>query len=174
MMLMKPRWLALPALALALSFAALEACAPAIPQPPAGFHDADEEPKTVPFRPPPGRAEIVTPRPKDLKLPVWIDGDWIWRGRRWVWIPGAWQEMKPGQTYAPGVTVQMNDGRLAYFAGAWKSGPPKLFPSSDAGPAEGGDAGPSDAAPAEVGLFDGKDAAPPIDSGALAADAASP
>jgi len=31
---------------------------------------------------------------------VWVDGFWRWAGRRWVWIPGRWEQPAPGCRYA--------------------------------------------------------------------------
>jgi hypothetical protein len=39
--------------------------------------------------PPPPRQEVIIMRPSPLH--VWIDGYWIWRGRRHEWVAGHWE-----------------------------------------------------------------------------------
>jgi hypothetical protein len=102
------------ALALALS-----ACGGALPVPPTGPHGPDDLAVIVPYPPPPARVEILQPSPPELKNPVWIDGEWQWRGRRWDWLPGRWEEPYPGAYYAPATTVRRADGALVWFAGVW-------------------------------------------------------
>ena len=85
--------------------------------PPSGPHTADEPAIAVPYPPPPARVEIVPPGGADKA--VWIDGEWQWRSRRWVWLPGRWEVPYPGAYYAPATTVRRADGALVWFAGAW-------------------------------------------------------
>jgi len=51
---------------------------------------------------------------------VWIDGEWLWKGRRWVWQAGQWETPQPGTYYAPPATARRSDGTLLYYAGDWK------------------------------------------------------
>ncbi len=74
--------------------------------------------------PPPGNVEIVPPRPKEFKRPVWIDGEWQWTGRRWVWKDHGWQDAPPDQFYEAPVTRRLVDGRLVHFPGLWKKNEP--------------------------------------------------
>lgn len=114
-------------------------CGGSIPSPPTGPH-VDEEATAVPYPPPPGKVEVVPEPPKEMKKPVWIDGEWQWRGRRWVWQVGAWQELNPGSYYAPATAVRLADGTLVYFTGKWKprsKTPPPPPPSATAVPAAG-------------------------------------
>jgi hypothetical protein len=97
----------------------LAGCSGSLPAPQPGNHQG-EEPVVVPFPPPPGKVEIVPPRPADIKKPVWIDGEWQWKARRWVWAPGSWQESLTGGCYAPSATARQSDGTLVFFAGSWK------------------------------------------------------
>jgi hypothetical protein len=85
--------------------------------------------------PPPGKVEVVPPRPKDLKHPVWIDGEWEWSGRRWTWKEHGWQELPSGESYALPTTRRLADGRLGHYPGAWKSDAAKPdAPKPDAAP----------------------------------------
>jgi hypothetical protein len=89
-----------------------------LPVPPNGPH-VDETPTLVPYPPPPARVEIIPDPPKEMKNPVWIDGEWQWKGRRWVWQRGQWEMPLPGGYYAPSATVALSDGTLAWFPGKW-------------------------------------------------------
>jgi len=106
----------LAALALAL---ALPACGHSIPTPPTGPHSADDPALVVPYPPPPARVEISPVPPAELKGAVWVDGEWQWRGRRWVWLPGRWEVPYPGAYFAPAIAVRRADGDLVWFAGVW-------------------------------------------------------
>jgi hypothetical protein len=95
----------------------LAACSKALPLPQTGPH-VGEDPQIVPYPPPPARVEIVQARPEPDA--VWVDGEWQWKGRRWIWQPGGWQIPYPGAYYAPSVTVRLADGQLAWFRGQWQ------------------------------------------------------
>ena len=98
---------------------ALAGCGGGIPTPVTGPH-VGEEAMVIPYPPPPAKVEVVPPAPKELKRPVWVDGEWQWRGRRWVWQPGQWQEQVAGFYYAPSTAVRLADGTLVLFTGKWK------------------------------------------------------
>jgi hypothetical protein len=98
------------------------ACGPWVPSPRYGTHEGDE-PIVVPEAPPPPQVQILPPRPRDLREAVWIDGQWLFRGRRWEWEPGRWEEPPPGATYAPPAVVYLPDKRIAWFAGRWRVAP---------------------------------------------------
>ncbi len=106
-----------------LAVFAIAACGPALPPPRTGPHTGDE-PITVPTSPPPGKVEIVPPKPATMKDPVWVDGQWDWNGRRWTWKEGGWIDQEPGSYYAPPATLRLADGTLAYFRGVWKKAVP--------------------------------------------------
>ncbi len=92
-----------------------------LPVPPIGPH-MNEEAVLVPYPPPAARVEIVPPKPPELDGDaVWVDGEWQWKGRRWIWQGGQWQIPVEGGYWAPATTVRLPDGKLAYFAGTWKS-----------------------------------------------------
>jgi hypothetical protein len=92
------------------------ACTPRVPVPPTGPHVGDE-PVEVPYPPPPARAEVLPPEPRDDAL--WIDGYWSWTGSDYAWVPGSWQPPRAGYYYAPATTVRRRNGGLLYFEGHW-------------------------------------------------------
>jgi hypothetical protein len=100
----------------------LVGCSGTLPEP--RFADDEhrgEEPQVVLSMPPPGKVEIVPPRPPGMKHPVWIDGEWVWSGnRRWVWQEHGWEEDRPGQSYELPVTKRLPDGKLVHFPGQWQ------------------------------------------------------
>ena len=96
----------------------VSACSHSLPVPATGPHTGDE-PVIVPYPPPPARVEVVPPAPPALKGSVWVDGEWQWKGRRWVWQPGQWELPYAGSYYAPATTIRLADGSLAYFPGNW-------------------------------------------------------
>lgn len=116
-------WAGAVALALALG-ATLSGCGSELPAPVLGPHTG-EQAITVPFPPPPGKVEIVPPRPRIPKNAVWIDGEWQWKSQHWVWSPGRWQLPPAGGYWAPPKTERQSDGTLTHFAGVWKMGKPQ-------------------------------------------------
>lgn len=111
--------------ALAAALPLLVACGASIPVPVTGSHTRDEQTVPIPYPPPPARVEVVTDVPKDMPGAVWVDGEWQWKGRRWVWSAGQWQQPLPGGYYAPPAVVRFEDGTLEYYAGTWKKAPGK-------------------------------------------------
>jgi hypothetical protein len=118
---MSPRALVFPCATLL----GLLGCASSIPVPETGSHTRDEQTIAIPYPPPPARVEVVPAMPKDIPGAVWVDGEWQWKGRRWVWSPGQWQAPLLGGYYAPPTVVRFEDGTLEYYAGTWKAGPAK-------------------------------------------------
>ncbi len=106
-------------LPLLLALLALAACSDGLPEPHFVEHTGPP-PQYVPSMPPPGKVEVIPPRPKDLKHPVWIDGEWEWKVRRWIWTEHGWQELPPGQSYAPPTTRRFPDGQLGHYPGTRK------------------------------------------------------
>jgi hypothetical protein len=102
-----------------LLLAALMGCSSALPTPKTGPHHGDD-PLPVPSQPPPGKVELISAPPATLKSPVWVDGEWLWKGHRWAWQDGRWEEAHPGMYFAPTKTVRLGDGTLVHFAGTWK------------------------------------------------------
>lgn len=115
-------------LALALVLSAFQACANPVPGPPTGPHQADAAQKAliVQKAPPPVQLECVPPQPREEC--VWIDGSWLWAGRRWEWLVGAWVIPPPGCYHAHAYSQWLNagatgegksDDRLFYFPASW-------------------------------------------------------
>jgi hypothetical protein len=102
-------------------------CSGSLPEPRRGDHRGEIS-KAVPSMPPPGKVEIVPPRPKDMKDPVWIDGEWKWNDRRWVWEEHGWVDAPPGEVYAPPQTQRLPDGRIVHLPGVWKKPEPPRPP----------------------------------------------
>jgi hypothetical protein len=90
-----------------------------LPVPPTGPHKRDAMLVIVPYPPPPARVEVVPPPPKEMLDPVWIDGEWQWKGRRWVWQRGGWDTSHAGMYYAPSATMHLSDGSIAWYSGKW-------------------------------------------------------
>ena len=101
------------------------ACLPRLPGPPLGPQE-QADPVLVPYPFPPARVDVVSDPPAELKSPVWVDGQWLWRGRRWVWESGDWVELKPGDVYAKPIVVRRSDGQLVWFAGTFRRDTPAV------------------------------------------------
>ena len=98
-----------------------------VKQPDSAFAD-------VPYPPPAAHVETVPPRPHASA--VWIDGGWLWQGRRWVWQAGGWVDPPAGATFAKWQSKVTDDGRLVFAPGAWRASdgrevpaPPFLVPA---------------------------------------------
>ncbi|AKT36224.1 hypothetical protein [Chondromyces crocatus] len=117
----RPGWLPSTAHRLLILCASLSplACGNAIPTPELGRHSPQDPFAIVPYPPPPAHVEVVPGPPEGVKDPVWVDGEWQWRNRRWVWLPGRWEEPYPGAFFAPSTTVRRPDGGLVWFGGVW-------------------------------------------------------
>lgn len=105
-------WIALAASALPLA-----ACAASVPLPKEGDHTGDPR-VYVPYPPPPPQVEILPPMPEQKGV-VWVDGQWMWRGRRWEWQRGGWVVPLPGATYAWPAIEYGPELRVGWIAGAW-------------------------------------------------------
>ncbi len=106
---------AVASLAGALSFA----CGPSLPEPVTVDHLAGQYDE-VPYPPPAALAETVPPPPKGASV-VWIDGEWLFRGRTYAWKRGGWVSDEPNMRYAPPDTVYTQDGRILRAPGSWLS-----------------------------------------------------
>jgi hypothetical protein len=51
---------------------------------------------------------------------VWIDGEWLWRGRRWSWRQGRWVAPPNAARFSPWATVRGDDGTIYYASGVWR------------------------------------------------------
>lgn len=94
-------------------------CGGSLPGPKLGEHGG-ETAQVVPDMPPPGKVEIVPPKPPEMKHPVWIDGEWEWTGRRWSWKERGWTDAPEGMVFAPPLTRRLPDGRIIHLPGEWR------------------------------------------------------
>ncbi len=72
----------------------------------------------VPYPPPPARVEFVPARPGADA--AWVDGEWLWQGRRYAWRPGRWVRPPTSASFAPWVTVRDATGTLHLAQGRWR------------------------------------------------------
>jgi hypothetical protein len=72
----------------------------------------------VPYPPPPARVEFVPEQPNGDA--VWIDGEWVWQGRRYAWKPGRWVKPPANAAFAPWATVRDTMGSLYIAEGTWR------------------------------------------------------
>lgn len=72
----------------------------------------------VPYPPPPARVEFVPDSPDGDA--VWVDGEWVWQGRRYAWKPGRWVRAPSGAAFAPWATVRDSMGGLYIAEGTWR------------------------------------------------------
>jgi hypothetical protein len=72
----------------------------------------------VPYPPPAALVEVVPGAPEDDGA-VWVDGNWIWRGRYYVWQRGGWLLPSEGARYAPWQSLLAKDGRVVFAPGTW-------------------------------------------------------
>lgn len=72
----------------------------------------------VPYPPPPARVEFVPERPQADA--VWLDGEWVWQGRRYAWKPGRWVLAPPNASFAPWTSVRNARGTLYLAEGTWR------------------------------------------------------
>lgn len=105
---------------LLLGLAMMPGCSHPLPTPPTVAHEG-EEPIVVPYPPPAAKVDIVQLAPDGMKHAVWIDGQWMWRGRRWIWEAGQWVDLGPDQVYALPFVQRRYDGQLVWFPGSLRS-----------------------------------------------------
>jgi hypothetical protein len=121
-MVLRPIALALGA-AVSLRIAA---CGSEIPQPAAAAQPTDALVE-VDYPPPPARVEMVPTRPSSDA--VWINGEWLWQGRRWSWRAGMWVVAPRDAAYARRVLVRRVDGRLFFAPGTWRDAQGREVPA---------------------------------------------
>ncbi len=95
--------------------------------------------EAVPYPPPPARVELVPDSPGPRA--VWIDGEWLWNGRRWAWKEGSWVVPPPAYRFARWAVVFRSDGTVLYAQGVWRNPAGKFvdeLPPSDVGRAREG------------------------------------
>lgn len=114
----------------ALTALLVSACTPALPVPEAG-DQAGEVPLTVPYPPPAARVEVLSDPPPEMTAPVWVDGQWLFRGARWIWEPGRWVASDAARLYARSKVVRRSDGTLVWFEGKFRSKRPATEPTPE-------------------------------------------
>jgi len=102
-------------IALLVTLGWASACS-SLPTPAQTTHPADVFVE-VPYPPPAALVEVVTKRPDADS--VWVDGNWVWRGRYYVWRRGGWLRAPAGARYADWRAYVAQDGRLLFASGAW-------------------------------------------------------
>jgi len=50
---------------------------------------------------------------------VWIDGDWVWRGGRYVHVAGHWARPRAGRVWVSGSWYRVNRG-YRWHRGYWR------------------------------------------------------
>ncbi|WP_394842630.1 YXWGXW repeat-containing protein [Pendulispora brunnea] len=79
----------------------------------------------VPYPPPPAHTERVPDSP--AKGAVWLDGEWVWDGRRWSWRQGRWVMAPSDAKFSPWTAVRGHDGTLYFAPGVWKDARGKII-----------------------------------------------
>jgi hypothetical protein len=92
------------------------ACGGSLPAPEAGTHPPSAFVE-VPYPPPAALVEVVPDAPD--RDSVWVDGNWVWRGRHYVWQRGGWVHAPEHGAYATWQAHLASDGRLLFAPGAW-------------------------------------------------------
>lgn len=80
----------------------------------------------VPYPPPPARVEFIPASPSDRA--VWIDGEWLWQGRRYAWKSGRWVEPPPGAAFAPWTFVRDEAGNAYVAEGRFRDAQGTMLP----------------------------------------------
>lgn len=92
------------------------ACGSSLPDPENATHLANAFVE-VPYPPPAALVEVVPDRPDGSS--VWVDGNWVWRGRYYVWQRGGWVHAPSSSAYASWQVYLAPDGRLLFAPGTW-------------------------------------------------------
>lgn len=99
-----------------LVLASMACGASSLPDPDSAPHSANVFIE-VPYPPPAALVEIVPVRPDGGA--VWVDGNWVWRGRHYVWQRGGWVHPPEKAAYASWQAYLAPDGRLLFAPGTW-------------------------------------------------------
>jgi hypothetical protein len=100
-----------------LLVAVSSACSSSLPAPPETAHPMRAYIE-VPYPPPAALVETV-PKPPEADDAVWVDGNWVWRGRYYVWQRGGWLAPPEGASYATWQSLLAKDGRIVFATGQW-------------------------------------------------------
>jgi len=96
---------------------AFVACGGSLPRPEYAVHSAETYGE-VPYPPTAALTEIIPPRPACARC-VWIDGDWVFRGKFYAWQRGGWFSPPSGARYAPSQIVYEIGGRILFAPDTW-------------------------------------------------------
>ena len=107
----------------------LSSCSSTPPHPPYS-PQATTALTSVDFGPPPGRVELIPPKPPSAD--AWVDGEWVRRHGRWYWLVGRWVKTPPKVTYSPWVLVRSEDGTPFYAPSVWKNAKGEVVPAPQA------------------------------------------
>jgi hypothetical protein len=77
---------------------------------------AVQEVSYLPAPPPPVQAAPSTPAPNPDDS--YVQGHWVWRGDRYVWLPGYWVTYRPGWVWVPAAYTWTPAGYV-YVEGYW-------------------------------------------------------
>jgi hypothetical protein len=103
----------------------LTGCAGTLPGPTTTNHPSESY-ISVPYPPSGALAETVPPQPNSTAL--WVDGDWVFRGRAYVWQRGGWVEVTSAASYAPSAVLYLPDGRLKFAPATWYDDKAQVLP----------------------------------------------
>jgi hypothetical protein len=144
----------------------LAACGSRIPQPPTTAQPSSALVE-VDYPPPPARVEMVPKQPSDDA--VWVNGEWLWSGRRWSWRAGMWAVSPKNAAYARRILVRRGDGKLFYAPGTWRDAegrevpaPPEKLARASSGAVTNPE-GETEPTGADVHPDAGADVKPPVD-----------
>lgn len=75
----------------------------------------------VDYPPPPAQIEEMTEALPGRPECSWMDGSYVWQGRRWEWISGQWVVPPQGCARAPGTVFWSKppEARLYYTPPSW-------------------------------------------------------
>lgn len=82
------------------------------------------------YPPPPARVEFVPASPRADA--VWVDGEWLWQGRRYAWRGGRWVTPPANANYSPWTGTWGKTGTYYIADGVWKDGRGQKLPDPPA------------------------------------------
>ena len=120
----------LPYYACVVSTGTFVACGSSLPGPEHAVHAAENYGE-VPYPPTASLTEIIPPRPQQANC-VWVDGDWVFRGKFYAWQRGGWFSPAPGARYAPSQIFYEAGGRILFAPGTWYDRQGQALPRPEA------------------------------------------
>jgi hypothetical protein len=101
-------------------FCAAAACGSSLPLARSGTpNEGEREYVQVPYPPPAAQVEVIPAAPD--RRAVWVDGEWSWKGKRWVWEPGGFVIVPQKDAYFARwtIAVRPEDGTIRFSPGSW-------------------------------------------------------